>query len=150
MWTPSRFQHPQLPMITCQWDYSILETKSVRVKKRKKQNQLTINQPLNQLLCTCIWPSLLFDWTENAWRHIFFKHIVCRVLTKHWKQYSSCNSKAGRRKDKRKKKIRTIDWKSSPSLFNTLEETNKVLILKEDETCCKVMSLHYMSISYFL
>lgn len=55
------------------------------IPRKKKKNQLTINQPLNQLLCTCIRPSLFFDWTENAWRHIFFKHIVCRILTQHWK-----------------------------------------------------------------
>nr|KYP68628.1 hypothetical protein KK1_022262 [Cajanus cajan] len=53
---------------------------------------LTINQPLNQLFCTGIRPPLLFNWTKNAGRLIFFKNKVRRILTQHCKQTSKLSS----------------------------------------------------------
>jgi hypothetical protein len=44
------------------------------------KDKLTINQPLNQLLCTCIGPSLFLNRTKNAWGGIFFKNIIFRIL----------------------------------------------------------------------
>jgi len=64
---------------------------SVRInkieKEKKKQHlnknksKLTINQPLNQLFRTGIRPPLFFNRTKNARRLVFFKNIVCRILT---------------------------------------------------------------------
>lgn len=41
---------------------------------------ITINQPLNQLLGTCIRPPLFLNGAKYAGGGIFFKNIVIRIL----------------------------------------------------------------------
>uniref|UniRef100_A0A7C8YV23 Uncharacterized protein n=1 Tax=Opuntia streptacantha TaxID=393608 RepID=A0A7C8YV23_OPUST len=42
---------------------------------------LRIYKPLNQLLCTCIRPSLFLNGAKDAGGGILFENIICRILT---------------------------------------------------------------------
>ena len=67
-----------------EWTKKYWEGCMIHMHAKKYPNwwitSLTINQPLNQLFCTCIGPPLLLNWTTNAGGHLLWGHIK-------WDQY---------------------------------------------------------------